>query len=176
MTRKRFGFTLLETIVSMTVATMLILASRELVAVAGQSTTAIRGRTAAIDSAAGGDITLRELVWSIETSHSDSLTFGGSASTARFSSWCHVPRGWQERCETSLSITLDSTGRALRVATLVSDRFVALRDGGMVGLIYLADPALGGRWLTEWDRGLALPYAIGVVRARDTVILRVAPR
>ena len=57
-----------------------------------------------------------------------------------------------------------------------SDRFVALRDGGMVGLIYLADPALGGRWLTEWDRGLALPYAIGVVRARDTVILRVAPR
>jgi hypothetical protein len=170
----------MELVVALAIAGILLLGARLLLEQLADD--AHRTTDAAIDADrdANAGRTLRALVGQMEVGTSDSTWFGGDERTARFSSWCDVPAGWQERCQVAFEV--DTLDAAFALVARLQDGapMVLLRDMDHAELRYLESAVGGGRWLKRWGWGATAPLAIGITRLRagsaDTTILRIGSR
>ena len=172
----RRGFTLVEVIVALVVSAIAVLGARLLLERVGDATALIVREATASDAKANGERMLRDLVSRLETGTSDVGPFVGSSDSARFTSWCDVPRGWRERCAVSLTVRPGDARDTLIVSTSTGLAFSALDAPAPLELRYLNDVRAGGMWFSSWGAGITAPLAIGIAGARDTIILRVGER
>ncbi|MGH7718683.1 MAG: PulJ/GspJ family protein [Gemmatimonadaceae bacterium] len=174
--RARAGFTLLEVIVALTVGAVVLLGARAMLVHLGDDSERLTTFVRETDGPANADRLLRTLVGSLEVGTDSATHFAGEQWEARFTSWCSVPAGWQERCTVTLAIDTVLGRRAL-VARTSTGPPVVLRRGFREGALrYLSDADAGGTWFRVWGTGVTSPLAIGVILDADTLILRVGER
>ena len=173
---RRDGFTLVEVLVALVIAGSVVVTARMLLEQLADDADRLLAHTATNDTEANAHRTLRALVSNLEVGTDDARRFAGEERATRFTSWCDVPRGWQERCTVTLAI--DSQGPApVLVASLSTGELLEIRRGfSTATLRYLGDAARGGTWFRSWGESITAPLAIGVLIDADTLILRIGER
>lgn len=177
--KRRCGFTILELMVALAIGALAILGARTILTSLADQTDVLTGVTADLDRVANGERILRSLVGSIEISSDPGAGFAGGPGESSFTTWCDTAGGWQERCRVRLVIApIDSvdTGHVLAAIFEGGDGTPLIAASREMRLLYLGDAANGGTWYSNWARGLSIPLAIGVVTARDTLIVRIGQR
>jgi prepilin-type N-terminal cleavage/methylation domain-containing protein len=176
---RRAGFTLLEVLVALGLATLVVVSARALLDGLGDAAARIALAARAGDADANAERLLRALASRIEVGTLEAGSFGGTDRAAEFTSWCETPSGWQERCRVNLRVEARD-GRPALVTRLSTGEVITIRGASSesvgASLRYLTDPAAGGVWIREWGTGLAAPVAIGVLLGPDTLIVRVGER
>ena len=110
----RVGFTLIEVLVAMTIAATVVVTARLLLERLGDEAMRLAAYAARTDSDANAEQTLRDLVGRLEVGTDDGRRFAGQEQATRFTSWCDVPAGWQERCTVTLAIDAQGERRCSR--------------------------------------------------------------
>lgn len=171
------GFTLVEVVVALAVGGLVVLGAAGLFLQLAGGADRVQALAWRADREANAERLLRDVVGRIEPSAGREPSLVGDRRSARFSSWCDVPPGWQERCAATLSVRRASNGRAYALLLELStgESVELLDDRSPADLLYLTDPARGGTWLTEW-RSVTTPLALGIARDADTLILRIGER
>jgi prepilin-type N-terminal cleavage/methylation domain-containing protein len=170
------GFTLLEVVVALAVGGVLLLGARRMLETVGDGAQGITEAAKAADREANGERLLRALLGRLEVGTDSTRTFSGEEQAARFTSWCDVPAGWQERCIVTLVVGAGPGGATL-TASLSTGEVVVVRGGFHTGtLCYLSDAGAGGTWFRRWGTGITAPIAIGVVLDGDTLIVPIGER
>jgi prepilin-type N-terminal cleavage/methylation domain-containing protein len=172
---RRRGFTLVEVVVAFAIGTVVVLGARALLEALGAQTARVAAAARDADADANGERLLRALVGRLEIG-APSDTFGGDERSARFSSWCQAPRGWQERCRVTLGVEQAADGVAVVTRLSTGETVVLKRGRRTEGLRYLVDAASGGRWFVRWGEGVTVPQAIGILVDGDTTIVRIGER
>ena len=184
----RAGFTVVELMVAMTVGGMVILGGRLLVEQLARTAEDTVRAAASMDAVANAERMLRSLASRIEVGTDAAERFAGEPQETRFSSWCDVPGGWQERCTVTLALTragegADSATMAslALVASLSTGERVTLRHDVRRGVIgYLNDGRTGGQWIRSWGASITAPRAVVVLMdlgtRLDTLVLRIGER
>lgn len=172
----RGGFTLVEVLVALAIAGTLVVTARMLLEQLAEDAERLVAHAATNDAEANADRTLRELVSSLEVGTDDARRFAGEERAAQFTSWCEVPRGWQERCTVTLAIDTQGPEPVLVASLSTGELLVVRRDFSNAALRYLGDAARGGTWFRSWGESITSPLAIGIVVDADTVILRIGER
>jgi prepilin-type N-terminal cleavage/methylation domain-containing protein len=175
----RSGFTLLETLVAITLSAVVLLGARAVMVQLADAADAVGRASLQADRDANAERLLRALLAQVETGADEARWFRGAERAMRFTTWCDVPAGWSERCEAA--ILVDTTGGtpALRAELSASGatQSVTLRTNhGPIAFRYLESASGGGRWSRVWDGGMSAPSAIGVIIGPDTLIVRVGER
>jgi prepilin-type N-terminal cleavage/methylation domain-containing protein len=174
---RRNGFTLIELVVAITLSGIVLLGARALWESLAGSVDRLRTQAAADARAANGERLLRSLVGRLEVGADRSREFSGDDRETRFTTWCDMPAGWQERCEVVIGMEPDSMSGLRVVARLSTGEVITLQRGFTTGLLrYLNDPVGRGVWFRTWSRGLTAPLAIGVITDGDTAIVRIGER
>jgi prepilin-type N-terminal cleavage/methylation domain-containing protein len=172
----RRGFTVLELIVALVVSGVALVGARMLWETLTNSADRLRAAADDADRVANGDRMLRALFARLEVGTDSAREFAGDERVVRFTTWCDVPAGWEERCQADVAVDTADGGAAL-VARLSTGEIVVLRRGFHAGALrYLNDPAGGGEWFRLWGHGITAPYAVGVITDSDTVIVRIGER
>lgn len=164
------GFTLVELVIALTIATGLLLGGRLLLERLADANHRMARAAEAADEAANADMLLRRLVLQADPPRIGH-PFDGGPAAARFPSWCDTPAGWQEACTVTLTL-----GDALTVSAPPMPPFLARRGIAGAEFRYLYDAADGGHWQRTWRDQATLPRAIGIVTTGDTTILRIGER
>jgi hypothetical protein len=128
------------------------------------------------DERANGERLLRQLVRNSVAGADSAERFTGNARSASFLTACTVPAGWRERCRMLLLIdSLADTSRVL--LQLPDESMIALgQEAEHERFVYLDRVGGGRRVLTAWGTSIALPAAVGIVIASDTVWLPTGTR
>jgi prepilin-type N-terminal cleavage/methylation domain-containing protein len=172
----RRGFTLVEMLVALAIAATVLVTARALLEQLADDAEKLVTHATESDSRANAERTLRELALRLEVGTDDTRRFAGDERVTRFTSWCEVPRGWQERCRVTLALDVEAHEPVL-AAALSTGEILVLRRGFTNGsLRYLGDAARGGTWFRSWGESITAPLAIGVVLDADTLILRIGER
>lgn len=172
----RCGFTLIEILVALAIAGVVVLSARLLLEELADDADGIMTRASEADVRANAERTLRELVLRLEVGTEDARRFAGDERAARFTSWCDVPRGWQERCTVTLAVDFEGRAPMLAASLSTGDVLVLRRGFANASLRYLGDAARGGTWFRSWGESITAPLAIGLVLDADTLILRIGER
>ena len=172
MTARRHGFTLIEVAVALSVAAIVMLTAREIVGAVTDGSATVARRAAHQDAHANAKRLARSLLRGIV---SDSSTAGlvGSERSVFFRGWCPSAGGWLEQCEVSLAIEHagDSTVVALYPGSPDRRHVLSASPGDATfRFVKAGNPPL---WLTSWTATRELPAALAVVRASDTLLLKV---
>jgi prepilin-type N-terminal cleavage/methylation domain-containing protein len=171
------GFTLIELVVAITLSGIVLLGARAVWESLARAVDRLRTQAAADTRRANGERLLRSLVGRLEVGTDGAEQFAGDEHATRFTTWCDMPAGWQERCNAVIGIEPDSSTGLRLVARLSTGEVVALQRGFGTGkLRYLNDPIGGGVWFRIWGHGITAPLAIGVITDGDTAIVRIGER
>lgn len=170
------GVTLLELLVALSIGGLAIVGAMRLLDQLGDAGDRIAIAALTDARASNGDRLLRKLVADVRTTTDSTRRFRGDARNAIFYSLCDTPSGWRESCRASLMI--DSLGDSSAVlAQLDGDGPLELRRlPGAARFIYFDAAARDSAWSSAWDAGITLPAAIGLVTARDTLVLPLGAR
>jgi len=170
----RRGFTLIEVVIALAIAGTLLLGARWVISASGDAAERLTAEAGRVDRNANAERLARELAARTELRPGGHLR--GDRRGARWSTWCDVPSGWQERCEVTLAVLATNERRVVAIA-FDDGRIIPVRDGFSTGsLIYLESATAGGVWVGQWTSETAPPLAVGVVADRDTLVLRIGDR
>ena len=172
----RRGFTLVEVLVALAIAGTVVVTARALLEAIADDAERLVDHAAANDTDANSERLLRRLVSNLEVGTDTVRRFAGDERAARFTSWCDVPRGWQERCAVTLAIDTDGTEPVLAAALSTGEVLVLRRGFTNASLHYLGDAARGGTWFRSWGESVTAPLAIRAILDSDTLILRIGER
>jgi len=169
-TALRRAFTLIELLVALSLTGLVLLGSAQLIGQLDITHARVAAATARQEEQVNGERLLRTLVYNLEAG-SDTLRFTGEDRRALFSSWCVAPGGWHERCLVTLRAT--TAGDSARVVAELPGRapLILWRGLGNPEFRYLGAEHPEGRWWRGWGTTTTAPAAIGVVVARDTLVL-----
>lgn len=174
---RRKGFTLIELIVAITLSGIVLLGARALWESLAESVDRLHAQAIVDTGAANGERLLRSLVGRLEVGTDQSREFAGDERQTRFTTWCDMPAGWQERCDAVIGIEPDTGAGLQLVARLSTGETIRLQRGFATGALrYLNDPVGGGMWFRIWGHGITAPLAIGVITDGDTAIVRIGER
>lgn len=172
----RDGFTLLEVSVALALAGVLLLGARLMLGPVGDAAERVASEAARADLDANGERLLRDLAYRAELRFDEGPRFRGEPHAARWSTWCDVPAGWQERCEVTLA-PLRAGERQVLAVSLPGGVLIPVRVGFRAARIrYLATPGDGGGWADRWDSEHSVPQALAVILDADTLLLRIGER
>lgn len=172
---KRLGATLIEVVVVLTVSGLLVLSARAVFDGMALGAKRVDAVTASADETANRQQLLRDLVYSAEVADGP-YTFQGNSAGLALSTWCLVGGGWLEECRAAISIRRDVQGAVVVIQTDRGDSLVALRADAGARFLYLRSDTTAVSWANKWDDARTLPRAIGIARARDTLVLRTGAR
>lgn len=172
----RRGFTLIELLIALAIAGSVVMTARMLLEQLADDAERLVAHASETDSDANADRLLRELVLRLEVGTDSARRFAGDERAARFTSWCEVPRGWQERCTVTLALDFEGRDPVLAASLSTGELLVLQRGFRSASLRYLGDAARGGTWFRSWGESITAPLAIGVVLDADTLILRIGER
>ncbi len=196
MNRNSHGFTLIEVVVAVTLSGIVLLGARQLIVQMADSASVVTANAVQLDAEANAERLLRSFVARLEVGTPEAHDFSGTERETRFTSWCDVAAGWQERRDVRIaidSVMSDSVGvLALTVRTqsmtqsrddfsiMPSDLRIIRKGFARGSLRYLNSPGSGGTWFVGWGRGITAPLALGVIldygSRADTLILRIGER
>ncbi len=147
--QRRAGFTLIEVIVVLTIATMVIVATHRIFSGVADGTKAVVAARESLDRSANARRWLKATFLSLEP------PFEGRADRASFTSYQLSPGGWFERKPTRLSHDGD------RFIGTSGDEPLELAAGvSAVAFDYLLDPGADSRWVREWISPVSAPLAV----------------
>ena len=176
----RRGFTLVEAAVAIVIAAIVLLGARQILTQLADGAERITGAAAAADRAANGERLLRAVVGRLEVGTSPDRQFQGTETMTRFTTWCDMPAGWQERCEATITLDTAAGGPAVVLALATGERLVVRGGFQRSTLRYLNDVRGGGVWYRGWGTGITAPKALGIVldseTDSDTLIVRIGER
>lgn len=176
--KTRLGFTLLEVLIAMLVASLAISAGAAMFLAFGSHAVRVGELTEEETRTRNAESTLVRLLRSGVPFSDGAPPLIGTAGQLRWTSWCDAPDGGGELC--SATLRLVSSGPAsyqrveLTVASLGHDseqeesRSVTVTQGARA-LVYLADPSGGGVWVNSWSQREP-PWAVGLVTQTDTIL------
>lgn len=173
---RRSGFTLIEVLVALAIGGGVLLTGRMLLEQLADDGERLIAHAKESDSQANAERSLRELLLRLEVGTDSERRFAGDERAARFTSWCDVPRGWQERCTVTLALNAAGREPVLAASLSTGDLLVFRRGFSHGALRYLGDAARGGTWFRSWGESITAPLAIGVILDADTLILRIGER
>jgi prepilin-type N-terminal cleavage/methylation domain-containing protein len=174
--RSQVGFTLIEVIVAMALSGLVALGVHAVFASMTDAAALIGSAGRELDTEANKSRLLHAIVEQAETAGLAEVGFGGDSTQATFSTWCLTPKGLSERCIASLVIVSQGTRGHLLARLSTGEAYSLLTVSPDAELRYLSDRASGSHWTSRWARGELLPRAIGIMSARDTIILRIGDR
>jgi prepilin-type N-terminal cleavage/methylation domain-containing protein len=172
----RRGVTLIELMVSVTVAGLAILAARYLIETIDDAGTTLSAFALRTDRVANGDRFLRALLSRAEVSSDSLRRFRGDSAAVSFDTWCEAPAGWLERCRVILTINagVDSSAVTSIMPTAIVLHLVTV--GGTAVFRYVTRDSTGIRRLDNWGRSITAPYAVFIESANDTLVLIIGDR
>jgi prepilin-type N-terminal cleavage/methylation domain-containing protein len=173
MTRARSGFTLIEVLVSLTIASLVLLLVDQLFAAVTECTRRLETARARQDTERLATRWLEAALLSLEAG-GPAGPFEGHPNQMRFTTWLSQPGGWMERRAVELSVRDSSL-----VAT--GSEPVALQgDVRNVEFDYLLEPGAESQWAREWVSPVSAPLAVRLRLTRsdrvDTLVLLIKGR
>lgn len=162
MARDRWGFTLIEVLIALTIGAVVVLLMHQLfAAVAVQGETLVAARTT-LDRSANARRWLDATFLSLDVGTDGASGFDGRSDHAMFTTWLVTADGWFERRQ----VTLALEQRRLR-ALVTPGTPIALMDSVTeVQFDYLLEPGAESRWIREWVSPLSAPVAVRMRIAR----------
>jgi len=173
---RRTGVTLIELMVALVLTGLILASARQVLNQLEDS-----GRVLAIDarradSRSNRERLLRALLGRVEAKSDSLRRFRGDEKSASFDSWCERPAGWLERCRVDLTVGTAGDSSAVS-ANLSTGEVLLLRVlAGRASFKYFGRDSLGVRWTDVWGTSLTTPFALGLARERDTIVIRIAER
>lgn len=177
----RPGFTLIEVLVAVMISAALLLSADIVFEQLADSRAAASRAAAERDQTQNAATMISRLVRQVDVSPrlgsgSTMHAFTGDSITARFTSSCIAPGGWERECDVSLRVTNDSTGAAIVAVSSTGDSARFRVHDRVLLLGYLTDATGAGHWTSSWPAGPTAPIAIGVMSPIDTVVWRIGAR
>lgn len=164
--------TLIELMAALALVGMLLLGMRMVLDQLGDAGERIALAARSGDARGNGDRVLRLILRRAIAGADSTHRFVGEPTTAEFDSSCDTYGGWPEHCRVALHLVYadDSTvvqadslgGPSLRLAALL----------GRAEFRYYDPSRTDDNWLASWGRSIAVPSAVSIVSAVDTIIVR----
>ena len=167
----RRAFTLIEVLVALVVGTVVVEGARRLLEALADSESVIRRMANDIEAEVNAEMVLRSLVRQLHAGATTD-TIVADSQALRFTSSCETASGWAERCRVALSLT-PGTGVRLLVHAGDGVQFTAPWPDITGPLVYLDQSGETREWKSYPADRIA---ALGIVRARDTLLLPLGTR
>ncbi len=153
--RRPRGFTLVELLVALLLASILALTAHGLLAAMTDAGTQLQRSAEESRGTVAARTWALEACRSLEAGTATGLGFEGDSMAVRFHSRVVIADGWIERRPVTISVG------ARRLTLSLGDWSVVLADSvdGAV-LSYLADPTAEGGWVDGWSSPVSAPLAI----------------
>jgi len=145
------GFTLIEVLVALTIASLVLLAAHQMFTGAADGSKAIATEREALDRGRYARRWLKATILSLEP------PFDGRVNKISFTSWQLTPGGWFE----PQPIAVERQGTQL-VARPAGDTLTLADDVTGVAFDYLLDPGADSKWVGEWTSPVSAPLAVRV--------------
>lgn len=154
------GFTLLEVLIGLTVASVVVLLAHGVFAAVVDGSRGVEAARVAMDRGANAHRVLRSMFQSVNVGQPDA-GFEGHPDRVEFSTWLLTASGWFEQRRVTLRL---EDGRLVSISRgndplVLGDSVQSLR------LDYLLEPGADARWVSEWVSPVDPPLA---VRVRST--------
>jgi len=147
--RRRAGFTLIEVLVALTIASVVIIAAHQAFSGVADGSKAVASAREALDRSSNGRRWLKAAFLSLEP------PFDGRASRMSFTSWQETSGGWFSPKSVVLTLEQD------RLTARAADQSIELRTGATdVAFDYLLEPGADTKWVREWVSPVSAPLAI----------------
>jgi prepilin-type N-terminal cleavage/methylation domain-containing protein len=147
--KERGGFTLIEVMVALTIASSVVIAAHQIFAGVADGSKAIADARGALDRTSNGRRWLKAAFLSLEP------PFDGRANRMSFTSWQDTPGGWFRPKSVVLTLEQD------RLTAHAADQSIDLREGATdVAFDYLLEPGADTKWVREWVSPVSAPLAI----------------
>ena len=143
------GFTLIEVLVSLTIASLVVLAAHQMFTGAADGAKAVTTEREAIDRRSNARRWLKAAFLSLEA------PFDGRANNISFTSWQLTPGGWFE----PQPIAVERQGSQLG-ARHAGDVLTLADDVSGIAFDYLLDPGADSKWVREWISPVSAPLAV----------------
>jgi prepilin-type N-terminal cleavage/methylation domain-containing protein len=168
------GFTLIEVMVAMVIGAMVVAAAAALLSSLENRAEAIARASARADRDANAERVLRGLLANLDLGRDSTSAFVGTATSARFRTWCDSPTGWLERCAAHLSIEQRGDAAALRLELTGPDPTRIDLASGLHGARFRYLAIVDGvvTWRDTWSH-LVVPAAVVLIVERDTLLFPV---
>lgn len=165
------GFTLIETLVGMTISGVAVSAAVTLFVAISDRADAISDAATRVDSAAVAEELLRSVARNLDVP-TEGASFTGNRDTLQFGSWCESAAGWLERCSIQLHLSPygATTGARLLVRGPYQSEMQVRAFPRSAHLVYLGQMDDRRYWIDTWQR-LDAPVAFAVVTAFDTLLV-----
>lgn len=175
--RRSAGFTLLETMVALTVGAIVALSAERLFAGAADGGRALERAREALDREGNGRRWLQLTFLSLETGDTGVTGFRGDTDQMHFTAWEPVAGGWFEPREVELAV---GEGRFEAIVS-PGERLVLAEGVQTVAFDYLLEPGADSRWVREWVSPASVPLAVRIRLRRvptevDTLLLLIKGR
>ena len=146
---KRAGFTLIEVLVALTIASMVIIAAHQVFRGVADGSKAVAISRESLDHRSNARRWLKATFLSLEP------PFDGRATRMSFTSWQVAPGGWFAPQAVALSAEKD------RFLATTSNEPLELSKGvSDVAFDYLLEPGADTKWVREWVSPVSAPLAI----------------
>jgi prepilin-type N-terminal cleavage/methylation domain-containing protein len=172
----RAGFTLVEVLIALALGALVLLCARLLAGSIALGFDRIVEARTTNDRLVLPERKLRALLRRVEVGTDSARTFGGGEHNVRFTSWCDVAAGWQERCEVLVWVDASGSAQPVRLHTSSGDDDTLGTSAAQTAFRYLRDAHGGGEWVARWGTSLTAPSAILLVQGADSLILRIGER
>lgn len=162
---KRHGFTLLEVMVALLVASVVVAMAQRAFQMLSSSVLALEDHQREDSRRSESRRWLAEALGSVEAGIDSAPAFEGQPNELRCTTWLMGDRGWPERTPLELGLR----GSVLQVRTRNGTLDLA-SDVRAVELDYLFTTGLESRWVHQWVSPISVPLAIRVRVTRDAGI------
>lgn len=146
---RRAGFTLIEVLVAIMIASMVVIAAHRLFTGVADGAKAVADARAVLDRSANGRRWLKAAFLSLDP------PFEGRAHRVSFNSWQLTPGDWFERD----AVVVAQESGAL-VATTPAGRLDLADAVSGLTFDYLLEPGADTKWVAEWISPVSAPVAI----------------
>lgn len=176
------GFTLVEVLVALTIASLVVLVAHQLFAAVARQGKALVEARAALDRGVNARRWLAATFLSLDVGTDGASGFEGRADRATFSAWLLTPDGWFER----RVVSLGGENHRLVANVTPGEPMVLMDSVKDVAFDYLLEPGADSRWVREWVSPVSAPVAVrmrvnrpggdGRDAVTDTVLLLIKER
>jgi prepilin-type N-terminal cleavage/methylation domain-containing protein len=159
-----FGFTLVELLVALTLASLVVLLAHRLFAAATEAARTVQEARAALDREANARRWLQAAALSVDVGQQAGDGFEGRPGRLSFSTWLEAPDGWFARRRVALG---QDAGSFVAVVDQ-ADTIALMTDADAVAFDYLLEPGADTKWVREWISPVSAPLAIRLRVERRT--------
>ena len=156
------GFTLIEVVVALTLASVVALLVQRLFAATADSVEVLRGASERLSQESNGRRVVQGLLGSLDIGPREA-EFRGGPLRIEFASWFGEPYGWPVRARHALFAS-----EGALVATTGKDTLALLCNVRALEVDYLLSSGSNEAWVRAWESPSSAPRAVRLRLARDS--------